>query len=260
MAASSCRSQAEDAGLFLGLGVECARRLALQIPDRTAARLCPDPASRFQPDGPHGSSEVVDAAALPMDRPELARRRAPASGDLRDAHRHVHPARHLVAARSTELPHLAETGVTVLEVMPVAEFPGRFGWGYDGVQWFAPAHIYGSPDDFRRFVDRAHSLGPRRDPGRGLQSSRPGRQLHRKIRSAILLREDHGLGQGHQLRRRRLRPGPRIRASRMPATGSTSSIWTACGWMPRRTSTTAPKITSCAPWRAKFANAPRRAR
>jgi maltooligosyltrehalose trehalohydrolase len=58
-----------------------------------------------------------------------------------------------------ELPRLAETGVTVLEVMPVAEFPGRFGWGYDGVQWFAPAHIYGSPDDFRRFVDRAHSLG-----------------------------------------------------------------------------------------------------
>jgi maltooligosyltrehalose trehalohydrolase len=58
-----------------------------------------------------------------------------------------------------ELQHLAETGVTVLEVMPVAEFPGRFGWGYDGVQWFAPAHIYGSPDDFRRFVDQAHSLG-----------------------------------------------------------------------------------------------------
>ena len=55
--------------------------------------------------------------------------------------------------------HLAETGVTVLEVMPVAEFPGRFGWGYDGVQWFAPAYIYGSPDDFRSFVDRAHSLG-----------------------------------------------------------------------------------------------------
>ena len=47
-----------------------------------------------------------------------------------------------------ELPHLAETGVTVLEIMPVAEFPGRFGWGYDGVQWFAPTRIYGSPDDF----------------------------------------------------------------------------------------------------------------
>jgi maltooligosyltrehalose trehalohydrolase len=57
------------------------------------------------------------------------------------------------------LPNLAETGVTVLEVMPVAEFPGRFGWGYDGVQLFAPTRLYGTPDDFRRFVDRAHSLG-----------------------------------------------------------------------------------------------------
>ena len=43
--------------------------------------------------------------------------------------------------------------------MPVAEFPGRFGWGYDGVDLFAPSHVYGSPDDFRRFVDEAHRLG-----------------------------------------------------------------------------------------------------
>jgi maltooligosyltrehalose trehalohydrolase len=50
-------------------------------------------------------------------------------------------------------------GVTVLEVMPVAEFPGRFGWGYDGVDWFAPTRLYGTPDDFRAFVDRAHALG-----------------------------------------------------------------------------------------------------
>ena len=57
------------------------------------------------------------------------------------------------------LPRLAETGITVLEVMPVAEFPGRFGWGYDGVHLFAPTRLYGRPDDFRRFVDLAHSLG-----------------------------------------------------------------------------------------------------
>jgi maltooligosyltrehalose trehalohydrolase len=58
-----------------------------------------------------------------------------------------------------QLPSLAALGVTVLEVMPVAEFPGRFGWGYDGVQWYAPVHLYGPPDTFRRFVDRAHALG-----------------------------------------------------------------------------------------------------
>ena len=50
-------------------------------------------------------------------------------------------------------------GITVLEVMPVADFPGGFGWGYDGVDLFAPTRLYGRPDDFRPFVDRAHALG-----------------------------------------------------------------------------------------------------
>src|SRR5208282_2660108 len=58
-----------------------------------------------------------------------------------------------------ELPALAELGITCLEIMPVAEFPGRFGWGYDGVNLFAPTRLYGRPMDFRRFVDRAHALG-----------------------------------------------------------------------------------------------------
>ncbi len=58
-----------------------------------------------------------------------------------------------------ELPELASLGITVVEVMPVAEFPGNFGWGYDGVNLFAPTRLYGRPDDFRRFVDKAHSLG-----------------------------------------------------------------------------------------------------
>jgi maltooligosyltrehalose trehalohydrolase len=62
-------------------------------------------------------------------------------------------------AAERELPELAAAGITVLEVMPVADFPGRFGWGYDGVNLFAPTRIYGRPDDFRRFIDRAHSLG-----------------------------------------------------------------------------------------------------
>jgi maltooligosyltrehalose trehalohydrolase len=54
---------------------------------------------------------------------------------------------------------LRDIGITVIEVMPVNEFPGRFGWGYDGVHWFAPTHLYGTPDDFQAFVNRAHSLG-----------------------------------------------------------------------------------------------------
>jgi maltooligosyltrehalose trehalohydrolase len=54
---------------------------------------------------------------------------------------------------------LATLGVTLLEIMPIAEFPGRFGWSYDGVNLFAPSHLFGPPDDFRRFVDAAHRVG-----------------------------------------------------------------------------------------------------
>jgi maltooligosyltrehalose trehalohydrolase len=62
-------------------------------------------------------------------------------------------------AAARELPELARLGITMIELMPVAEFEGRFGWGYDGVDLFAPAHVYGRPDDLRAFVDRAHALG-----------------------------------------------------------------------------------------------------
>jgi len=62
-------------------------------------------------------------------------------------------------AAGRQLPELAAAGITVLGLMPVAEFPGKFGWGYDGVDLFAPTRLYGEPDDFRRFVDRAHAAG-----------------------------------------------------------------------------------------------------
>ena len=58
-----------------------------------------------------------------------------------------------------ELPRLAELGVTLLEVMPVADFCGDFGWGYDGVNLFAPTRLYGEPDDVKSFVDTAHARG-----------------------------------------------------------------------------------------------------
>src|SRR5262249_47935400 len=63
------------------------------------------------------------------------------------------------AAAMAHLPALSQLGITTIELLPLAEFPGRFGWGYDGVQLFAPTHLYGAPDDLRRFVDRAHALG-----------------------------------------------------------------------------------------------------
>jgi maltooligosyltrehalose trehalohydrolase len=118
----------------------------------------PDPASRFQPDGPHGPSEVIDPHAFSWSDQQW--------GGI-DARNQVQYELHLGTftpvgtwlAAIEQLPALVETGITVLEVMPVADFPGSFGWGYDGVDLFAPTRLYGRPDDFRRFVDRAHALG-----------------------------------------------------------------------------------------------------
>ena len=96
--------------------------------------------------------------AVRLDRRGLARGGAARAGPLRDARRHLHAGGHLGGGRARSCRSWRDLGVTVLEVMPVAEFPGRFGWGYDGVDLFAPTRLYGTPDDFRRFVDR----GPRR--------------------------------------------------------------------------------------------------
>jgi maltooligosyltrehalose trehalohydrolase len=63
------------------------------------------------------------------------------------------------AAAAEHLSRLAELGINLIEIMPVAEFPGRFGWGYDGVNLFAPTRLYGTADDLRAFVDQAHGIG-----------------------------------------------------------------------------------------------------
>src|SRR4051812_23623021 len=62
-------------------------------------------------------------------------------------------------AAAEQLEELARLGITVVELMPVADFPGRFGWGYDGVNLFAPTRLYGTPDDLRSFVNQAHEVG-----------------------------------------------------------------------------------------------------
>lgn len=151
------RLQADEAGYFSGLAPD-ARAGSRYKYKLDGGETCPDPASRFQPEGPHGWSEVVDAAAFRWsDR--TWRGVALPHQVIYEMHIGTFTKAGTWSSALAELPHLAEAGVTVLELMPVAEFPGRFGWGYDGVQWFAPAHIYGSPDDLRTFVDRAHSLG-----------------------------------------------------------------------------------------------------
>jgi maltooligosyltrehalose trehalohydrolase len=120
--------------------------------------LVPDPASRFQPDGPHGSSELIDPAAFEWTDGGW-HGVTPAGQVLYEMHVGTFTAPGTWEAAMSELPALADLGITVIEVMPIAEFAGRFGWSYDGVDLFAPSHLYGRPDDFRRFVDRAHALG-----------------------------------------------------------------------------------------------------
>jgi maltooligosyltrehalose trehalohydrolase len=149
--------QAEASGYFSGLAPN-ARAGSRYKYKLDGGENCPDPASRFQPDGPHGSSEVVEAAPFAWTDRNWRGVALPHQV-IYEMHIGTFTQEGTWRSAEHELPHLAKTGVTVLELMPVAEFPGRFGWGYDGVQWFAPAHIYGCPDDFRRFVDRAHSLG-----------------------------------------------------------------------------------------------------
>ncbi len=118
----------------------------------------PDTASRFQPKGPHGSSQIIDPSVFVWSDQDW--RGVTREGQvIYEMHIGTFTPEGTWASAIEQLPHLAELGVTLLEVMPVADFPGRYGWGYDGVNLFAPTRLYGEPDDFRRFVDRAHSLG-----------------------------------------------------------------------------------------------------
>jgi maltooligosyltrehalose trehalohydrolase len=152
------RLEREAAGYFSGASAAAGSGALYRYRLDAEAQIYPDPASRFQPDGPHGPSQVVDPTSFRWSDAEW-------TGVGRDGqiiyemHVGTFTPEGTWAAAMRELPELATLGITVLEVMPVADFPGGFGWGYDGVDLFAPARLYGTPDDFRRFVDRAHSVG-----------------------------------------------------------------------------------------------------
>ena len=118
----------------------------------------PDPASRFQPEGPHGPSEVVDPSRYRW-RDSAWKGATLENQVIYEMHIGTFTPEGTWTAAARELPELASAGITLLEVMPVAEFAGEFGWGYDGVNLYAPTRLYGIPDDFRRFVDDAHAAG-----------------------------------------------------------------------------------------------------
>jgi maltooligosyltrehalose trehalohydrolase len=119
----------------------------------------PDPRSEFQPEGVHGPSRVVDHSAFEWTD-DLWRGAAPLSGALiYEAHVGTFTPEGTFEAAIDRLPHLVDLGVTHLELLPVVEFPGERGWGYDGVDLFAPHHAYGGPDGLKRLVDACHAAG-----------------------------------------------------------------------------------------------------
>jgi maltooligosyltrehalose trehalohydrolase len=118
----------------------------------------PDPRSRFQPEGVHGPSEVIDPSTFEWTDQEWSG----LSADrliIYELHVGTFTGGGTFSALETELEYIKRLGVTAIEIMPIADFPGRWNWGYDGVALFAPSRAYGQPDDLRRLIDRAHAVG-----------------------------------------------------------------------------------------------------
>ncbi len=126
-----------------------------RLPDGS---LLPDVASRFQPQGVHGPSECIDPGSYVWRctswvRPDWT------GQTVYELHVGAFTGAGTFRAASERLEAVAELGVEAIELMPVAEFAGRWNWGYDGVFLYAPAHSYGRPDDLRALVDAAHGAG-----------------------------------------------------------------------------------------------------
>ncbi len=118
----------------------------------------PDPCARFQPEGPHGPSLIVDPTSYRW-RDQGWRGIQMHGQVIYEMHMGAFTKEGTFDAAIEHLEELKHLGVTVLEILPVAEFPGRWNWGYDGVGLFAPTRVYGDSDAFKRFVDAAHERG-----------------------------------------------------------------------------------------------------
>ena len=150
------RLQPEPGGYFSGYFANA--RCGMVYRFRLPVGSFPDPASRFQPQGPHGPSQIVNPNEFPWtdrDWPGVP----PNRRVIYEMHIGTFTELGTWAAAQAQLGELAQLGVTLLEIMPVADFPGRFGWGYDGVNLFSPTRLYGRPEELRAFVDQAHQLG-----------------------------------------------------------------------------------------------------
>ena len=149
--------QRSQAGWFRAdiAGVKAGARYKFRIDDEIDV---PDPASAFQPDDVFGPSEVIDHAGFPW-RASDWRGRPWQEVVLIETHVGTFTREGTYRAMIDKLDHLAASGITALELMPLADFAGSRGWGYDGVLWYAPDSAYGRPDDLKTLIDEAHLRG-----------------------------------------------------------------------------------------------------
>ena len=126
-----------------------------RMPDGLRA---PDPASRYNPKDVHGASQVIDTGAYDW-RDEAWRGRPWSEAVIYELHIGTFTPEGTFTAATARLAALAELGVTTIEVMPLADFPGLRNWGYDGVLQYAPDATYGTPNELKAFVDAAHGFG-----------------------------------------------------------------------------------------------------
>jgi maltooligosyltrehalose trehalohydrolase len=146
-----------DDGWFSGdiPGVKAGARYKFRIDDEIDV---PDPASAFQPEDVSGQSEVIDHAGYRW-RASDWRGRPWQETVLIETHVGTFTPEGTYRAMIGKLDHLVATGITALELMPLADFAGQRNWGYDGVLWYAPDSAYGRPDDLKTLIDEAHLRG-----------------------------------------------------------------------------------------------------
>jgi maltooligosyltrehalose trehalohydrolase len=165
--AVALRLGAPDEAVDIPMRAEAGGWYAAEAPARAGAAyafridggpVVPDPASRCNPQGVHGESRVVDPLQFAWDD-ESWRGRPWEEAVIYELHVGSFTPQGTFAAVIERLDPLADLGVTAIELMPVAAFPGARNWGYDGVLPFAPAAAYGAPDDLKRLVQAAHRRG-----------------------------------------------------------------------------------------------------
>ena len=194
----------------------------------TTGFLVPDPASRFNPDGVHAPSEVIDAGAFEWHDGDW-RGRPWGEAVIYELHVGTFTPAGTYAAAAERLDYLAALGVTAIELMPLAATPGRWNWGYDGVLPFAPHAGFGRPDDLKRFVDAAHAHGLMVLLDVVYNHFGPdGNYLGHYAPEFFTSRHTDAVGQRPEFRRRRPARSCANSSSTMRCTGSRSITSTVC--------------------------------